>query len=213
MEQLALTKAKPPNALTPVEGHLQKRLSDADGLALTVLLDKMLRRYPNQDMSKALPEYMEDFELLAQKYSLRRVEAAVRMLRISPNQKFFPSPNEVAAEIEDQLEEERREQAEERERDHKTRQRERETERRIKEFEDLRMKKEFEDFRKSVRYSGLDLHAVTCKFAEFEGDLISERREKKRYAEDKLRFEKQAEQKAAREAERAIIAATNAKLA
>jgi hypothetical protein len=59
----------------------------------------------------------------------------------------------------------------------------------------------------------LDLHAVTCKFAEFEGDLISERREKKRYAEDKLRFEKQAEQKAAREAERAIIAATNAKLA
>ena len=44
-----------------------------------------------------------DYEALAQKYSLQKVVDAIEALRISADQKFFPQPNEVAAEIEDQL--------------------------------------------------------------------------------------------------------------
>ena len=49
-----------------------------------------------------MEEYLTDFEQLALKYSLQKVEDAISSLRIDPEQEFFPKPNEVAAEIERQ---------------------------------------------------------------------------------------------------------------
>jgi hypothetical protein len=54
-------------------------------------------------MTDALPEFQRDLERLAQKYSLLKVEEAVDALRIKPGQAFFPRPDEVAEEIERQM--------------------------------------------------------------------------------------------------------------
>ena len=48
-------------------------------------------------------EYLADFERLALKFSLQKVEDAIAALRIDPEQEFFPKPNEVADEIERQI--------------------------------------------------------------------------------------------------------------
>lgn len=42
---------------------------------------------------------MVDLEKLALKYSLQSVEQAIAELRIDPEQKFFPSPNDIAAQM------------------------------------------------------------------------------------------------------------------
>jgi hypothetical protein len=49
-----------------------------------------------------MEEYLADFERLALRYSLPRVEAALAELRIDLEQVFFPRPDEVASEIERQ---------------------------------------------------------------------------------------------------------------
>jgi hypothetical protein len=90
------------NALTTTEGRLQKHLPREESEALGILLERTARRYPNQDLTTTLDEYMADLERLALKYSLQKVEDAIAALRIDPDQRFFPSPNEVAAEIERQ---------------------------------------------------------------------------------------------------------------
>ena len=97
-----ITEAQLNNALTTPEGRLQKRLSSEDGSTLTILLEKTLRRYPNQDAAETIAEYLADFEQLALKYSLLKIEAALKALRIDPQQQFFPKPDEVAGEIERQ---------------------------------------------------------------------------------------------------------------
>ena len=94
------------NALTTTGAPSLKRLSAEDGSILTALLEKAQRRWPNQDTAESMEEYLADFERLSLKYSLPRVEAALAELRIRPGQVFFPRPEEVAAEIEDQLERE-----------------------------------------------------------------------------------------------------------
>ena len=45
-----------------------------------------------------------DLEQLALKYSLPKVRKALEAMRITPGQRFFPRPDEVAEEIENQRE-------------------------------------------------------------------------------------------------------------
>lgn len=47
---------------------------------------------------------MADYEKLALKYSLLKVEAAIDQLRLDPAQQFFPTPTDVARVIEDRAE-------------------------------------------------------------------------------------------------------------
>lgn len=108
MQQHDLAIVQQANASAQPTTALQQLSPPEVFAALAILLAKTQRRYPHQDMSQAAPEYLEDFEILAQRYSLRRVERAIRELRLNPSQRFFPAPNEVAAEIEAQLVVERR---------------------------------------------------------------------------------------------------------
>ena len=62
----------------------------------------MAKRWPNQENEDTIAEFLTDFEQLALKYSLQKVIQGIYTLRIDPNQKFFPKPDEVAEEIENQ---------------------------------------------------------------------------------------------------------------
>ncbi len=95
-----VTEALLTTALRGAGSQLQKRLSSSDGLALTALMEDLARRYPSQETADAMPAYMRDYAKLVQKYSLQSVSEAVEALRINPEQKFFPAPNEVAEMIE-----------------------------------------------------------------------------------------------------------------
>jgi len=75
---------------------LQRSLSKEDGLYLMALLNQTAKRYPNQDLTDAIPEYLKDLEQLALKYSLQAVEDALAKLRVDPDFDYFPTPNEVA---------------------------------------------------------------------------------------------------------------------
>lgn len=97
LERPSLAQLK--SVLTATEGQLQRRLPEEESKALGVLLERTARRYPNQDLSLTLDEYMTDLERLALKYSLPAVEDAIALLRIDPEQAFFPTPDEVAEQI------------------------------------------------------------------------------------------------------------------
>ncbi len=90
------------SALTTTGEQLQRRLPDEESTALGILLERMARRYPSQDVEDSMEEYLTDYEALVLRYTLQKVEEAVAALRIDPNQKFFPRPDEVAGEIERQ---------------------------------------------------------------------------------------------------------------
>ena len=102
MDQEELEKALQKIVSTGTGARLQKRLPQEELTALGILLERTARRYPNQDMRDTLPEYLADFEQLALKYSLQKVEDAIGALRIDPEQHFFPTPNDVAHEIRQQ---------------------------------------------------------------------------------------------------------------
>ena len=95
-----ITEALQEIVSTSTDLRLQKWLSSDDGLRLTTLLEREQRRWPNQDTSDSMEEYLGDFEKLALKYSLQQIEEALEILRIDPEQAFFPKPNEVAEIIE-----------------------------------------------------------------------------------------------------------------
>jgi hypothetical protein len=88
--------------LTGTDGHLQRRLPVEEFKVLGALIERMLRRWPAQDMQDSIGEYTTDLEQLAIREGLPRVVEAVEALRISPGQKFFPRPDEVADEIDRQ---------------------------------------------------------------------------------------------------------------
>lgn len=92
------------SALTVHEGNSRKSLSKEDSSALIVLMEKATRRWPGQEMEDSIEEFHADYEKLALKYSLRKVQEALDALRIDPRQQFFPRPNEVAAMLEVQRE-------------------------------------------------------------------------------------------------------------
>ena len=79
---------------------MQRHLPVEESQALGILLERTARRYPNQDLQGTLDEYMADLEKLALKFSLRAVEDAIASLRMDPEQEFFPTPNDVAEQIE-----------------------------------------------------------------------------------------------------------------
>ena len=108
MEQIS--QAQLNNALIATGRPSQRRLSDADGISLTAILEKTQRRWPTQDNAESIEEYLTDLEQLSLKYSLRRVAAALEALRVKPGQSFFPRPDEIAGEIEEQMDAERYEQ-------------------------------------------------------------------------------------------------------
>ena len=95
-----ITEAQLKNALTTTDSQLQRRLPSEEYTALGILLARTAKRYPNQDMTQTLEEYMADLEKLALKYSLQSVEDAIGTLRIDPEQDFFPTPSEIADQIE-----------------------------------------------------------------------------------------------------------------
>lgn len=97
-----ISKAQLSSALTRTLPPSTKHLPDAELSELGTLAVQMAQRYPHQNLTDTLEGYLEDFEALAVKYSLRSVKEALRTLRIHPEQKFFPRPDEVAAEIERQ---------------------------------------------------------------------------------------------------------------
>lgn len=92
------------SVLTQTSPQLQRRLSDGELEYLAVLVGQMAQRYPAQDLEQSLEGYLADFEQLALKYSLVKVQRAMAELRITPGQKFFPRPDEVATVIEEQRE-------------------------------------------------------------------------------------------------------------
>ena len=94
-----ISRVSPASAIKPTARSLQRSLSTGDFTALLGILDRTVSRYPNQDLTDALPEYTADLEQLALKYSLQSVEDAICALRVKPDQRFFPTPDEVASEI------------------------------------------------------------------------------------------------------------------
>lgn len=106
MEQI--DRASLMNVLVLTNAPLQRRLPDAESVELGVLLAQMADRYPAQDLRDSMEGYLWDFEQLALKYSLLMVQKALAALRIQPGQRFFPRPDEVAEEIEMQIDVERR---------------------------------------------------------------------------------------------------------
>ena len=84
---------------TETGAQLQRRLPQEELTALGILLERMTRRYPNQDLSETLPEYLTDLEQLAVKHGLAAVEDAIAILRVDPEHDYFPTPTEVARQI------------------------------------------------------------------------------------------------------------------
>ncbi len=99
-----ITSAQLNSALTAQGANLQRSLSKEDSSTLLILLNSLAKRYPSQDQAESIEEYFRDFEALALKFSLQKVEKALAALRIKPGQAFFPRPDEVAEEIEAQRE-------------------------------------------------------------------------------------------------------------
>jgi hypothetical protein len=99
-----VTQAQANSALTEQDASLRRSLSGEDLSILLAEMDSLARRYPSQDQEESIESYLTDFEQLALKYSLRKVQQALQALRIRAGQKFFPRPDEVAQEIEDQRE-------------------------------------------------------------------------------------------------------------
>lgn len=100
MEKIDLAQLN--NALTAPEASLRKSLSIADSSILIALMEGLARRYPAQDLEGSIEEFHADFEALAVKHGIGKVQKAVEALRIDPKQDFFPKPNEIAREIERQ---------------------------------------------------------------------------------------------------------------
>jgi hypothetical protein len=106
MEMERITKQEAESALAPQKSELtetgaqlQMCLPQEELTALGILLEQTARRFPNQDLRDALPEYLKDLEQLALRYSLRDVEDAITALRTDPDFDYFPTPNEVARKI------------------------------------------------------------------------------------------------------------------
>jgi len=94
-----ISKAQLSSALTAPAASLQRSLSKEDSTTLLALMDGLARRYPSQDQQENIGEFFADYEQLAVRKGLQRVVEAVQALRIDPEQRFFPRPDEVAAEI------------------------------------------------------------------------------------------------------------------
>lgn len=78
----------------------ERRPSSSDLIELAELMEQMAGRYPHQDMEAAAANYLFDYGRLTAKHGLHAVKTALLNLRIKPGQKFFPTPDEAAEELE-----------------------------------------------------------------------------------------------------------------
>lgn len=94
MERVSLVQLN--SALKTIAEPSRRRLPDEEYSSLVVMFGQMQTRYPSQDLEEATEGYLSDYEQLCLRYSLRAVRDALAELRISPRQRFFPRPDEVA---------------------------------------------------------------------------------------------------------------------
>lgn len=99
-----VSRAQLENALTVQDESSLALLNREESSRLLAVMDEMTRRYPSQDQEASIEAYFRDFEQLAAKHSVEKVEKAICALRIKPGQSFFPRPDEVSEEIERQIE-------------------------------------------------------------------------------------------------------------
>lgn len=92
------------NALTTGGESSRRSLSKEDLSRLLVEMESCLHRWPSQDQEDIIEKYFQDFESLALKFSVTKVLNALKALRITPGQRFYPPPDVVAEEIERQRE-------------------------------------------------------------------------------------------------------------
>lgn len=92
------------NVSTGLDVSSPALLSKEDSCHLIAMMEELTRRYPSQDHESSIAAYFKDYEKLASKCGMRRVQKAVEALRIMPGRAFFPRPDEVAEEIEHQRE-------------------------------------------------------------------------------------------------------------
>ena len=97
-----VNQAQLSSALTGPGGSLRKRLSTEDSSTLLALMNSLVKRYHTQDMTDPIEEYLLDYEAIAEKHGIVKVQKAIEALRVDPDQQFFPKPNEVAHEIKQQ---------------------------------------------------------------------------------------------------------------
>ena len=77
-------------------------LNVAESKVLTVLLDQLSAHYPHQTITNETGEiWREAFEMLVRRYTLPRLQTALREFLIKPGQKFFPHPGEIAEALEE----------------------------------------------------------------------------------------------------------------
>jgi hypothetical protein len=105
MERISLAQLN--NALTALEESSPKSLSREDSSTLLALVESLTRRYPSQDQEGSIEEYFLDYERLALKCSLPRLTSALLELRTKAGRAFFPRPDEVAEQIEANMDMER----------------------------------------------------------------------------------------------------------
>lgn len=77
-----------------------ERRPASDLKELGELMEQMTGRYPHQDMEAAAENYLFDYSRLTAIHGLAAVKTALLNLRIKPGQKFFPTPDEAAQELE-----------------------------------------------------------------------------------------------------------------
>ena len=97
-----ITRAPLSSALSATGRPSELQLSAAEATQLALIVDQMQTRYPAQDMEDSVEGILWDLKRLALRTSLRQVIDALAELRIRPGQRFFPRPDEVAEEIENQ---------------------------------------------------------------------------------------------------------------
>ena len=97
-----ITRAPLSSALSATGRPSELQLSAAEATQLALIVDQMQTRDPAQDMEDSVEGILWDLKRLALRTSLRQVIDALAELRIRPGQRFFPRPDEVAEEIENQ---------------------------------------------------------------------------------------------------------------
>ena len=106
MEQLGEIALR--SGSTRLAERSERRLSAAESLALTVLLDQMSPAYPHQQLTEETAEvWREAIERLAVKYGVPRVRTVLANFLVTPGQKFFPHPSEIAEALEELMANER----------------------------------------------------------------------------------------------------------
>lgn len=99
--QAAAGLLAPQRSESRTESALSERPQSSSGLSeLAELMEQMAGRYPHQDMEAAAKNYLFDYGRLMEKHGLPAVKTALLNLRIKPGQKFFPTPDEAATELE-----------------------------------------------------------------------------------------------------------------